>query len=518
MPEYFKAMIAGLVFFIAAGPATAELFQYKDQNGITRLTDNIYSVPVAFRSQLEAYSEIEELPQDMDIQPLEKMVPQPPLPKKARPPKTHKAQTEKPETNIISPAIPGKSKAAIVPAMVPEKTESESEKPEMQKNSPSPSPPPLAKSAHDTGPKTPPANTVKTIAPEKITPQPAIKSKIKPEIKNGRPALYTSKIITIAKDAPPPEAETSTMPSQNMSEQTIPEPEITLVPGERSEPVKKKALDTELSKHPDIKSKKTTVIEPLKPEDSAAFDADEKTGRVQKPAAEKAIIADKTASRPAETLPAIINKTINEAKETNTIKPETARRDILEPTALPDGPSAGIKPANEQVKAATALTEDKTKEKPKAKIQKAPAENRLPEPDTRLASSYEPEISFTSDTAGRAAEPQAQSAAANNEPEDSPEPANFDEKDEDQQLAYLQTTRKTLADKKEALNREYMELMEEKEKLEKSVDEDDEKSVREYNKNVKILNIKIKQYKNKKKALQAEIETYNSLIHRSSAN
>ncbi|MEZ4549811.1 MAG: hypothetical protein R2874_04850 [Desulfobacterales bacterium] len=34
------------------------------------------------------------------------------------------------------------------------------------------------------------------------------------------------------------------------------------------------------------------------------------------------------------------------------------------------------------------------------------------------------------------------SAAAKNEPEDSPEPANFDEKDERQQLAYLQTTRK----------------------------------------------------------------------------
>ena len=215
-----------------------------------------------------------------------------------------------------------------------------------------------------------------------------------------------------------------------MSEQTIPEPEITLVPGERSEPVKKKALDTELSKHPDIKSKKTTVIEPLKPTDSAAFDADEKTGRVQKPAAEKAIIADKTASRPAETLPAVTKKTINKAKETNTIKPEISRRDILEPTALPDGPSAGIKPANEQVKAATALTKDKTKEKPKTKIQKAPAENRLPETDTRLASSNEPKISIASDAAGRAAEPQAQSAAANNEPEDSPEPANFDEKDE----------------------------------------------------------------------------------------
>ena len=517
MPEYFKAMIAGLVFLIAAGPATAELFQYKDQNGITRLTDNIYSVPVAFRSQLEAYSEIEELPQDMDIQPLEKMVPQPPLQKKARPPKTHKAQTEKPEPDIISPAIPEKSKAAIVPAMVPERTESESEKPEMQKKAPSPSPS-LAKSAHDTGPKTPPANTAKTIAPEKITPQPAIKSKIKPEIKNGRPALYTSKIITIAKDAPPPEAETSTMPSQNMNEQTIPEPEMTPDPMDRPEPVKKKALDTELSKHPDVKSKKTTVTEPQKPADSWTSDTDKKTDRVQKPAAEKAIIADKTASRPAETLPAIIIKTVEAVKETNTIKPETSRRDILEPTALPDGPSAGIKPANEQVKAATALTEDKTKEKPKSKIQKAPAENRLPEPDTRLASSYEPEISFTSDAAGRAAEPQAQSAAANNEPEDSPEPANFDEKDEDQQLAYLQTTRNILGEKKEELNQKYMALMEEKEKLEKSVDEDDEKSVREYNKNVKILNIKIKQYKNEKKELQAEIEAYNSLIRQSSAN
>ena len=63
-----------------------------------------------------------------------------------------------------------------------------------------------------------------------------------------------------------------------------------------------------------------------------------------------------------------------------------------------------------------------------------------------------------------------------------------------------------------------MALMEEKEKLEKSVDEDDEKSVREYNKNVKILNIKIKQYKNEKKELQAEIEAYNSLIRQSSAN
>ena len=186
MPEYFKAMIAGLVFLIAAGPATAELFQYKDQNGITRLTDNIYSVPVAFRSQLEAYSEIEELPQDMDIQLLEKMVPQPPRPKKARPPKTHKAQTEKPEPDIISPAIPEKSKAAIVPAMVPERTESE--KSEMQKKSPSPSPPPPLQN---------PRKTRVRKRPRQIPPKPSHRRKLLPSQQLSQKLNQKSKMAAL---------------------------------------------------------------------------------------------------------------------------------------------------------------------------------------------------------------------------------------------------------------------------------------------------------------------------------
>ncbi len=74
MPHISKLIAAGLVFLLcsAALPAGAELYQYKDQNGITRLTDNIYSVPAEYRCQLEAYAEIKNLPRDTDIQALEK--------------------------------------------------------------------------------------------------------------------------------------------------------------------------------------------------------------------------------------------------------------------------------------------------------------------------------------------------------------------------------------------------------------------------------------------------------------
>ena len=92
------------------------------------------------------------------------------------------------------------------------------------------------------------------------------------------------------------------------------------------------------------------------------------------------------------------------------------------------------------------------------------------------------------------------------------------EQDESVNLAYLQTTRKLLAEKKEALNKTYLNLMKEKQTLENSVNEDDEKSVLEYNKNVKNLNIKIKQYKNEKKLLQAEIEKYNRMIRQATTD
>jgi predicted RNase H-like nuclease (RuvC/YqgF family) len=63
-----------------------------------------------------------------------------------------------------------------------------------------------------------------------------------------------------------------------------------------------------------------------------------------------------------------------------------------------------------------------------------------------------------------------------------------------------------------------MALMKEKQEIEDSVNEDDEKSVLQYNENVKKLNLKIKQYKTEKKFLQAEIEKYNHAIKQSALN
>jgi len=92
------------------------------------------------------------------------------------------------------------------------------------------------------------------------------------------------------------------------------------------------------------------------------------------------------------------------------------------------------------------------------------------------------------------------------------------QKDESLILAKLESTRKVLSNKKEALNKKFIRLMEEKQEIENSVDEDDEKSVLAYNENVKKLNIKIKQYKTEKKYLQAEIEKYNRSIRHADLN
>jgi chromosome segregation ATPase len=92
------------------------------------------------------------------------------------------------------------------------------------------------------------------------------------------------------------------------------------------------------------------------------------------------------------------------------------------------------------------------------------------------------------------------------------------QKDESIVLAKLESTRKVLANKKKALNEKFMALMKEKQEIENSVNEDDEKSVLEYNENVKNLNIRIKQYKKEKKFLQAEIEKYNDTIKQSALN
>jgi len=92
------------------------------------------------------------------------------------------------------------------------------------------------------------------------------------------------------------------------------------------------------------------------------------------------------------------------------------------------------------------------------------------------------------------------------------------QKDESIILAKLESTRRVLANKKKALNEKFSNLMKEKQEIENNVDEDDEKNVLTYNESVKKLNIKIKQYKKEKKALQAAIEKYNNSIKQSALN
>ena len=77
-----------------------------DANGIMRLTDNIYSVPVEFRSQLETFSTLESIPDEMDIQPLQRIVAEPEkpaTPEKLILPKTAKETTALSEKQVYEP-------------------------------------------------------------------------------------------------------------------------------------------------------------------------------------------------------------------------------------------------------------------------------------------------------------------------------------------------------------------------------------------------------------------------------
>ena len=509
MPEYFKAMIAGLVFLIAAGPATAELFQYKDQNGITRLTDNIYSVPVAFRSQLEAFSEIEEIAEKMEIQPLEKKSSPPRTKEKTFIPKLDKTHNIDDEPEIVLPAGSQKIKAEVASKISPEKRKDLPDTPkaehkasEAKKESPSTAETSILAKETDTIPDIR-STITKTDVPEERTSE--------QEVKPRGTGHNVSQSVIIDKGLRSPKPEIPAGAAENPPPLAISEPEIPARVTEESETVIQKAPDAERPEHAAAAPEKTAKTKPQKPSPSTPLDVKKAQGRsIKAEMQEKAQLTTKTDFHPPENRPKTIDKTVKSAEKKKIINAETARPDTVTPASPPAATTTAPKPDDVADKTATW----QKKATIKAEIRETPAGIKMSGNRTTAEQSSPGDQQGTpvSVTAGLSSAPVVQQTAGRIDPESSVE------KNEDMQLAYLQTTRKTLADKKEALNREYMELMEEKEKLEKSVDEDDEKSVREYNKNVKILNIKIKQYKNEKKALQAEIETYNSLIRQSSAN
>lgn len=58
MRRHLKIIILGGLLLIPAIPATAEVFEYVDNKGITHFTDNLSTIPPQFQSQIEQYAEI----------------------------------------------------------------------------------------------------------------------------------------------------------------------------------------------------------------------------------------------------------------------------------------------------------------------------------------------------------------------------------------------------------------------------------------------------------------------------
>ena len=79
MPRYLKINIICILLLFLSNPASSELYQYTDENGIMRLTDNPYSVPVHSRAKLEQFTDFEGLSDDLEILPIQ---PKPALPAK----------------------------------------------------------------------------------------------------------------------------------------------------------------------------------------------------------------------------------------------------------------------------------------------------------------------------------------------------------------------------------------------------------------------------------------------------
>jgi len=544
MPRYFKMIITGVLFFATAVPAGSELYQYKDQNGITRLTDNIYSVPVEYRSQLEAYSEIESLSGKMEIQPLEKKIPRQAATEKAIVPKTDKPMPATAEKESIPPAAspvvasetPLVKKPRTAPAVVTTPAQA-------------PAPDAQAKAA-----QTPDGKPV--AEPEgKPDGQPDIEAAAEfPSHKSQKIAINRKADKTIDKKPAVPDSDPEKPTAKALPEKTESKPKVSSKPVKEPGTVKKEPRKTSIPKlttdkiadrHRADDSQKDEVTGPKSTDTVKKSASAIKTGQAE---------ADKHLQKkvaPEKVAPVIEKKTIAETKKSDPEHPE---------------PKAEIKTVQKEIKSKNVISEIKTDASQKSSKPVKEIKNRI-KPDTKKAPA--PEIKKIAEsvplpTAIPEQTPLSEKSdiqtAALTKPEteiavtdtrqislNSPEPAEktgkkidytaeefesgertremetdggeiIAEEDENLKLARLQSIRESLAEKKEALNKTFLRLMAEKQALEDNVNEDDEKSVLEYNKKVKRLNIKIKQYKNEKKRLQAKIEEYNATIRQSTAN
>ena len=554
MPRYFKMIITGVLFFAAAVPAGSELYQYTDQNGITRLTDNIYSVPVKYRSQLEAYSEIESLSGKMEIQPLEKKIPRQTATEKTIVPKKDKPLPATAEKKDISPAAP--------PIAAPET-------PLVKK--PRTAPALVTKPAQAPAPDT--QAQISQTPEGKAVAEPEGKPDVEPvaEIASHKSQKIvinrkTDKIIDKKSALPDTDPEKPT--AKALPEKTDSKPKVSSKPVKEPRTVKKEPPEISISKltpdktadnHRADNSKKDEVIPPKTADTVKKSASVVKSGKIK---TDKYIQKKDTPTKvaPEKVTPVIEEKTIAETKKSGPENPEpkaeikTAQNtghttlaqkeiklkniiseiktDALQKTSKPveeiknriktdtqKAPAPEIKKTTESVPAPTAVPEQTPLSEKSDTLNAADRTKpqiEIPVTDTRQISLNSPEpAEETGKKIDYTAEPE--SGAQTREMESRGREV-ITEEDENLELARLQTTRISLAEKKEALNKTFLRLMEEKKTLEDNVNEDDEKSVLEYNKKVKRLNIKIKQYKNEKKRLQAKIEEYNETIRQSTAN
>ncbi len=507
MPRYLKVNIICILFLIFTVPVSSELYQYKDENGIMRLTDDIYSVPTKDRLQLETFSEFESPSEALEILPIQNKslaqtkekikTKKQTKPEKVIVPKTAKTISAMAEIKIISPDIPpdaekktaSKSKKqtpspfqAIIPekVVIPEKAFQTPDTKIYNRE--------IYKSKKITIERT--DKIVKKVSVQKTAPLKASKNLQKiskptaiPKTVAESQRIYKDKTAKIIPEKPntkkKPETQKKTVLKIKTKKQEQPK-KIAV-----KKPALKSKTNTEIQKA--IKSKDVITDQKTVPPAKAAQAGPKKAipkKETTKPVAPQKTVKAAPVVEPSKNIPDISKKTVPVIKKASTDNhdPAVAKKDVT---------SLIIAPKKDQNKL--------------AEIEKSNI-------GSREITSNEPGVIKDSGQTGNTTETVTTNKMIENVTK------GLNKKDESLILAQLQTTRKLLAGKKEALNKKFQDLMKEKQKLEDSVDEDDEKSVIKYNENVKKLNIKIKQYKKHKKILQAKIDKYNHTVKQSGLN
>lgn len=481
LKKYFKKIMICALLLAFAAPASSELFQYTDENGITRLTNNIYSVPAKDRHRLEPFSDFTPLTSEIKIQKFQKKSAPLPAVEKVIHPKTFKTQPY--ETARIIPPLQKKvtaddetPKQATAPEPAPTiKKEKSLEMPpdESMDREPHQSRQVMIEKTPPDIKKDPVAKTPeKGIAPLVKIPSAQTDSKLNIQQSKGEKTVHEP-FPTIEKPTHSREIAQSALPAQ------IAEPVKKTAPEPKSEPMH---LDTKKSAHhPSISAtaEKSTPLD-LPPDSKVA--AGSETGKQLMDATKKSVS----------------DKQLEIALKTETAGPEKEKSASLKPAPIihkaPPAPADPVPEQRDVPKTAPAETS--------IKEYAAVDKRTLPGPPTSMEKPSDPvgqETATSDDPAGKAL-------------------IETPQQDPPLDLALLENTQKRLIEKKKTLNLKFQSLMQEKQEIESNVDENDEESVLAYNERVKKLNIKIKEYNLEKKILQVQIEKYNHDIERLTAN